>query len=110
MKKITVLILCLFGSFSVYAGNSNGKVEFLMVHTGDVVIFSAGAHQSKPGCSRVGNAWGSWALSLKTESGKAMYAMLLSAQAQSQSVKVIGESACKAWGDRESPRHMTVKK
>jgi hypothetical protein len=104
-KKVVKILLCLLCISSAYAGDSKGKVAHLMVHRGDVVMFSAGQHSNKPSCSKVGEHW---ALSLKTEDGKSMYALLLSAAAQGNVVGVLGDNTCNAWGDREQPLHMWV--
>ncbi len=104
MKYLLTLIFVTI-SFSCFAGNSSGKVVRIMVHHGDVVIFDIGAHNDKPDCSTVNN---DWALSLSSEKGRAMYALLLSAAAQGQTVSVHGEGVCNAWADRESPKYMYV--
>lgn len=107
MKQVISLFLvslCL--SSVLYAGESHGgKVVSLMVHQGDVVIFDVGQHSNRPDCSVIGNQW---ALSLQTDTGKSMYALLLSAAAQGQVVYVKGTGTCNAWGDRESPSYMWV--
>ena len=106
MKIFCVVIaLVSFMSASAVAGDSSGKVTHLMAYSGNVVMFAAGQHNNPPPCSTVGNHW---ALSLNSETGKAMYAMLLSAAAQGHTVNVFGENACSAWGDRESPMYMWV--
>ncbi len=107
MKIITALLITiyLFASNFAFAGDASGKVKHIMVHTGDVVMFSVGTHNNKPACSTVAD---DWVLSLKTEKGKAMYSMLLSAAAQGKTVNIIGENACNGWGDRESPLYMYV--
>lgn len=105
--------LAFVASGKAIAGHSEGKVTMLMAHVGDLVMFRAGAHHNKPTCSTVGDEW---AISLKSETGKAMYSLLLSAQAQGKSVTVIGPpngtqpESCPAWPDRESPVYvfMTV--
>lgn len=101
-----ILLLIIFAITSdVCAGDSNGKVTHLMVHEGDVVMFAVGPHANKPSCSTVGDHW---ALSLSSEKGKAMYAMLLAAAAQGHSVGIKGDSTCSAWRDRENPRYMWI--
>lgn len=102
---LTALLPLMFSLPSAWAGNSVGKVAELMIHQGDVVIFTAGPHVSKPACSTSGDGW---ALSLANETGKAMYALLLSAQARGQLVSVNGTGSCSAWADREAPRYLYV--
>ena len=102
---LTSLLTLALSSVAV-AGHSEGKVTMLMAHVGDLVMFRAGVHHNKPACSTVGDEW---VISLKTETGRAMYSLLLSAQAQGKSVSVIGPEngaqpqSCPAWPDRESP-------
>jgi hypothetical protein len=98
-----IFLFCipLFG----YAGTGSGQVEHIMVHTGDVIMFSVEEHLDKPSCSTQAHHW---ALSLSTETGKAMYALLLSAAAQGQEVVITGDGECNAWGDRESPAYMHI--
>lgn len=106
MRNVITLIICFVVTANfAWAGDSSGKVQHIMVHKGDVVMFSAGIHNNKPSCSTVGEHW---ALSLSTENGKAMYAMLLSATAQGKTINVKGEDVCNAWGDRESPKYMSI--
>lgn len=108
MKGILQMVLGLAAMFSwsaAMAGDGAGKVIQLMAHTGDIVIFSLdGGHTGRPACS----APGTWALSLSTQSGRAMYALLLSAQSQGKQVSVHGTGACGAWGDREEPQYLWI--
>lgn len=90
---------------SANAGTSTGPIAMIMAHVGDIVIFDAGSHQGKPACHTVGEQW---ALSLATPTGRAMYALLLSAQIQGKSVSVTGSGTCSAWGDRESPLFIII--
>jgi hypothetical protein len=90
---------------SANAGSSSGIVAVIYAHEGDVVMFVACSHQGRPACSTIGN---DWAISLATPTGKAMYAMLLSAQAQGKPVNVVGTDTCSAYGDREAPRYISV--
>ena len=97
------ILIVFFGS-PVYAGDSEGTVNLLLPITAnaDGVVFlstSPSTHTNKPACSTVGNEW---ALSLAGGSGKAVYAMLLSAQAQGLKIHVYGAGNCNVWGDRES--------
>lgn len=104
-KKLLVFIILLFWGSSSFAGESSGKVVHLMAHHGDIIMFDAGVHTNKPACSTANNHW---AFSLKTDLGRAMYSMLLSAAAQKLTVNVKGLNTCDAWGDRETPLFMWV--
>ena len=83
-----------------WAGNSAGFVTTPLVHEGDVFMFAAGPHSDKPSCSGE-----MWAVSLRSEKGKAMMSLLLSAHAQGRRVQVVGFSParCSDWADRETP-------
>jgi hypothetical protein len=93
------------GAFPAIAGSSVGVVTRIYAHSGDVILFSAGSHQGKPACSTAADEW---AFSLSTQSGKAMYALLLTAYAQGKQVAVVGTGTCSAWGDRESPVYIYI--
>ena len=86
-------------------GSATGTVLLLQPHNPDVVIFNVGTHGNKPACSSVGDQW---ALSLSSSAGRAMYALLLAASMQGQTVHVQGTGLCDAWPDRESPRWLVV--
>ena len=69
------------------------------------VMFEAGTNSMKSECSTQGNEWAS---SVATPTGKAMYALLLTAAASGRAVSVVGSADCSAWGDREAPRYITL--
>lgn len=109
MQRLTIVIMMsLFPLFSIVnsavAGSSSGQVTVITAHNGDTIIFSAGLHQNKPPCSTIGEEW---AFSLSTPSGKAMYSLLLSAQAQGLSVTTYGVNDC-GGGDRERPYRISI--
>lgn len=89
------------------AGSSAGTVTVLRAHTSapNIVTFVAGANATRPACSSQGNEW---ALSLTTEGGRAMYAMLLMAMASGRTITVSGTGACTSWPDRETPGYISV--
>lgn len=105
MRNWLVVLVFLFLSVcsrSVMAGSGAGKVMVLRAHAHDVIMFGlSGGHASRPTCAAAVSD--SWALSLSTHTGRAMYALLLSAQAQGKSVQVSGAGDCSAWPDREAP-------
>lgn len=113
MNKIfrnKVTVCCIFSllanitPFNSMAGSAAGRVTQVMVHINDVVFFSLdGEHVNRPACSA-----SPWSISLTTNTGRAMYALLLSAQAQNQRVTVSGTGDCSAWGDRETAHHIWI--
>lgn len=102
LKNILTLILMLVGCGFAVAGDGSGRVTTIMVHEGDVMFFALDTHMGAPAC----NPNGQWAVSLASQKGRAMYAMLLSAQARSAPVYVKGAGDCADWGDRERPLYM----
>jgi hypothetical protein len=89
------------------AGTSSGPVTELKAissTTPNIVVFVAGSHAGKPGCSTVADEW---ALSLATEGGRAQYALLLAASAMGRTVTVMGTGSC-TWPDREAPSYITL--
>ena len=99
VSKAVFLAVAMVASFA-YAGTSSGLITALKVHTGDVVMFSTGPINQKATCGTAGDEW---ALSLNTPTGRAMYALVLSASAQGKAVLVTGTNACNAWADCETP-------
>ena len=105
MKKLitSTLLAILFGSTN--AGESQGTVKNLIVHTPDIAIFSAGVIYDTPAC----NAAQQWAISMSDPVGKAMLAVLLTAQAQNRRILVKGYSGtCRDWYDRELPSYIIL--
>lgn len=101
----SLIAIAVVFSSQVKAGHAVGKVTHLMVHTGDLVFFNIGTHNDKPACSTAGE---DWAVSLKTEMGKAMYSMLLAARLSDKKITATGTNTCPDWGDRESVLFMTI--
>lgn len=118
IKYISIVLLVLLSVSNVsYAGYGTGKITSLYVHeqggTGEgVVMFRITQHLYPPSCSKIGDPT-EWAFSLAKQSGRAMYALLLSAEARSVNVNVVGygnneDGNCDAWGDRERPKFIRV--
>jgi hypothetical protein len=104
MFRVAVAMTLSLVGVGAEAGSSSGRIIVLMAHVHDIVIFeTAGDHADRPACSLGSNQW---ALSLSTLTGRAMYALLLSAQAQGKEVHVMGSGLCDAWGDRERPLYI----
>lgn len=104
VRSTVLIIATLVASAPASAGNESGRIDQLMAHPGDVVMFSLdGEHLNKPACSTE-----PWALSLSTHTGRAMYALLLTAQAQGKQVYVQGAGDCSSWGDREAPLYIWI--
>ena len=106
--NLTIILASLLLSTSALAGGGSGKVTNIGVHKYDVVMFSVETNTTTASCVSAPAHIGVWAFSLKTETGRAMYSLLLSAQAQGLSVTVWGTGDCDAWGDREEAYYVVV--
>ncbi|MDW6091674.1 hypothetical protein [Vibrio rhizosphaerae] len=111
MKKLTLsnILLGSLLSFTAFAGTGTGTITQVIVHRDNsghgVVMFTTQGNTDKAPCSTVANEW---AFSLSNELGKAMYSLVLSAQAQAKPVEVKGMHQCNDWGDRETPLYIAV--
>ena len=103
MLRVLPLVVLSCCASSAMAGSSVGTVTKIWAHERDVVMFAAGLHSGEPSCRTKSDEW---SVSLATASGKAMYALLLTAQAQGGSITVEGTQACTAWSDRETVRYI----
>lgn len=102
-RKFIISLLAVL-PFSAWAGDGAGKVIQIIAHSQDVVFFTLdGQHTNPPACSA-----GPWSLSLSSNSGRAQYALLLSAVAQDKKVTVHGMGNCSAWGDRETADYILI--
>lgn len=107
MKMIPKWLICMamLPSFTMaQAGNSQGLVSSIFVHTPGVLMFQVGTTiNSAPSCA---TGLKQWAISLTDPMGKSLMALLLSAQAQGKQVYVHGYTeTCRDWGDRELPSY-----
>ncbi|MBI3560770.1 MAG: hypothetical protein HY080_03545 [Gammaproteobacteria bacterium] len=105
MQRAILMIILTSIIAPVLASGSTGTVDAMTAHTGDAILFSAGTHTGKPTCSTAGEEW---AITLSTSAGKAMYALLLSAQAQGKTVTVVGAGSCSVWPDRETVLRVSI--
>jgi hypothetical protein len=106
MIKIALAVSLLAGMTGLaFAGTGNGKVVHISPLPGDVVIFATQIHSSKPACSTAGN---DWTIKLDTETGRATYALLLSAASLNKPITVYGTNDCRHWGDREAVERIVV--
>jgi hypothetical protein len=113
MKKfILVLGLLLLPSLTV-AGEAKGKITQVLAHTyggngaGVFMFVLDGVRSNIPDCSTIAGGK-AWAMSLENESGRAMYALALTAYSQGKIVYVHGDGTCSSWGDRENPVYMNI--
>ncbi len=113
MKKVLFLLLMILVPTIAHSGTASGKLTQVLAHTGGgngagvFMFLMDGERTDPPICSTVAGGK-AWALSLEKESGRAMYALALSAAAQGKSVFVYGAGNCDSWGDREQPIYMNL--
>lgn len=102
--KSVALSLAMCGLSIANAGNTQGLVSGLFVHTPGVLMFQVGtAINGVPSCA---SGTKQWAISLSDPMAKPLMALLLSAQAQGKQVYVHGyTNTCRDWGDRELPSY-----
>lgn len=100
MKKLIAALLFAISAPSFAVGTANGEVNYIFVHSPNVLMFQVGATVSTPPACSTNNQW---AVKLDTVVGKNLYALLLSAQAQGRNVQVYGTGLCDVWPDRERP-------
>jgi hypothetical protein len=82
------------------AGDQRGHVVFLEVRNTDGLIYFAltGTSTGKPACA----VFSSWTIpNENSESGKKLYALVLSARASGHQLRVAGTNTCVRWGDQE---------
>jgi hypothetical protein len=97
--------MVVIGSNDTFAdGSSEGNVSPLYTQS-NKAFFGAGIHNDKPACSTAAEEW---AVDISTATGKAMYAMLLTAYTLNTEIVIIGTGECTTWADREDVRYMRL--
>ena len=100
MKNFTLILagilLALF-HLNGNAGSSAGIVTTMIVNSSNYLFLTAGIKSNSPACGNNNE----WALNLSTSTGKSIYIMILSAQAQGKVLYIVGNGTCNGWGDRE---------
>lgn len=115
MRTLVFGVLAIFVLPSVAAaGGVIGNITGVIAHSGDggngsgLFMFSVeGQRSGAPSCNTA-NEGKDWAMSLESEAGRAMYALVLSAHAQGKRIYVTGTGHCDSWGDREQPEWISV--
>ena len=110
MKKIKLVIslVLLLGSSNVFAGSATGKVTFLAVNDQDQVhVITETRGTSIPSCVTTDSD--RLVTDLATEHGKAIYSLLLSAQAQGLDVQIGGKNSCNIRTGMETIQYVIVR-
>jgi hypothetical protein len=92
--------LCVVGATQAIAGTQTGLVKDVYIRDSDglIVVNLAGTATLKPGCA-LRSYW--IVPNEKTDSGKRLYALVLSAQLAGRPVTIKGKDTCTRWGDGE---------
>jgi hypothetical protein len=105
---IAVTALAIAATFSCQAfaaGTGGGHVSKIQSVQNGVVIFQTDTQTGAPTCAAYSNQW---AIDTSSLSGRAIYALLLTAVNQGKSVTVKGTGGCEAWYDRETAQQLIV--
>jgi hypothetical protein len=105
IAKIIFSTFALFFSMTAVAGWTSGQIKSILITKNNILMFDSGIKNQPPNCQTVANQW---AVDLSTSSGKAIYALLLSAQVQDKEVVVVGQNSCAVWPDRETVDYLWI--
>jgi hypothetical protein len=106
MKNFYFLLLFVV-SLPAMSGEQYGKVSQIIVRGSDGLhyFWLEGGSSGKPQCSK--NTY--WMIrDENSAAGKSQFAILLSAQAQQKSIKVVGSGSCTRWSDGEDVDYISV--
>jgi hypothetical protein len=95
--SILIGLTCALLHLNGNAGSSSGAVTMMIVNSSNFLFFTAGTKSNSPSCGNNNQ----WALNLSTPTGRSIYALILSAQAQGKVLYIVGNGTCNGWGDRE---------
>ncbi len=104
MKNIFAILIALTGLMTTafsFAGSGGGKITRVYSHAGDVAIYRTQHYVSPPSC----NPYGEFAISLKTYSGRAIHAQVLTAVQEDKTVAIAGTGTC-TYLSRENVRYI----
>lgn len=102
--RCLALTACALLPSIAFAGTGSGNVTQVGAIQSGVVIFITTTHSGAPVC---GSNYG-WAINTGTASGKAIYALLLTAVNEGKTVTVQGANTCDAWADRETAAQLLI--
>ncbi len=107
MVLARVLVVAgMFFTGCAVAGEQTGKVKELVVRNDGLHYFwLQGEPSGKPVCAR--NAY--WMIQDENSAaGKSQLSIILSAQAQQKSVRVVGTGSCTRWSDGEDISYISI--
>jgi hypothetical protein len=86
---------------TAHAGEGIGTVNRLIIRDSDGLIYVdlSAAPTGRPSCASTTTYW--MIPNENSETGKKLYALLLSAQLAGRTVSIVGKNACVRWGDGE---------
>ncbi len=101
-------------STQTFAGNQTGTVQIIQTGQGYTsqnvyaLVTLTNTHHGQPACANAGDQ--RWALNPATEWGKAMLAVLLTAQSTGKTVEAFGTNTCSVMGtDHEDISYLRIK-
>lgn len=103
MNRLLIVFL-VFVSYTTYAGDTVGTISDLVVNDQDQVLIAVGEMSNLDECASLSK----YVLDLTTIHGKAMYSMILSAQAQKKPIKIAGSKQCNIRSNAESVRYVRI--
>ncbi|NIA55772.1 hypothetical protein HAV22_19235 [Massilia sp. TW-1] len=108
MKKLTFLSLIYFcASIAAFAGSQSGQVKNVIIRASDGLVYVevTGTAENKPGCA----THSYWMIKdEKSLTGRQQLASLLLAQANGQTVSIIGNGSCTRWSDGEDIDYIII--
>ena len=106
LMSLSTILLSLYAGQGHSAGRSFGEVEVLGVNAfGQVLVKAGDRGEATPECS---NDYDRFVADLNTEHGKAMYSLLLAAQAQGLKVNIGGQDNCNVRSNAETIQWVTL--
>ena len=108
MKKIVFVLLIYFiTSVAAFAGSEGGQVKNVLIRASDGLVYVelSGTAENKPSCA----THSYWMIKdEKSLTGRQQLAALLLAQANGQTISIIGTGSCTRWPDGEDIDYIIV--
>jgi hypothetical protein len=101
MKLRFVLMTAMVVAANAHAGQGTGTVSRLIVRDSDGLVYVtlSTPPTGRPSCAAASTYW--MIPNENSETGKKLYALLLSAQLAGRVVQIVGTNTCVRWGDGE---------
>lgn len=103
--RVVVAILIAGFTGTCVASESIGNINILGVNAFDEALIQLTDNDSYAVCAQ---NFRRYAADLKTENGRSMYSLMMSAQAQGKKLKIVGKNKCDVRGDAESIQYIEI--